>query len=482
MSTPMFLVLLASVAWLAYAIRYPQQAVWLLLMWIPVQGWFQLNVFEDSSATVLLYEFQIVGIYLVFAARAMRSPSTYGPPPVAWLALPFVVWAVLLVPYSIRQHGALLTLLGLRTYLLPLPLVWIGFRTFSGRSSLERISAILMLQTVLSAAVATAQLSSLSSVSGTVFEVPLGYSIAGVIRPPGTFSWSGHYGMFLLFAIPFAIGLLGMRVDIWKRVVFLLGLIGAVVGLMVNTQRAAIVILAVILPLIILMARRRQAFLSIGIAAVIIVVGGMIGMRVAGVVFQERMDSIAYDLNNTLVVLPTERVSGALETPLFGGGLGIASPGSGRLAPASGMGTAARSLDSIKPSESFVAALVYQSGLPGLLLFYGFMVAILFHGLKAMRRCRNTDMHLLAACIIGFEIAMFLQSWAYDPLHFPPSRVFYWFWAGVLLSLPNLAHRQAIQPPLRADVGGRDSLVAKSSEGYRPSVLPRPRVAAGRFR
>jgi hypothetical protein len=288
--------------------------------------------------------------------------------------------------------------------------------------------------------------------------------------------------MFLLFAIPFAIGLLGMRVDIWKRVIFLLGLIGAVVGLMVNTQRAAIVILAVILPLIILMTRRRQAFLSIAIAAVIIVVGGIIGMRVAGVVFQERVDSIAYDMNNTLFVLPTERVRGALETPVFGGGLGIASPGSGRLAPASGMGTAARSLDSIKPSESFVAALVYQSGLPGLFLFYGFMVAILFHGLKAMRRCRNTDMHLLAACIIGFEIAIFLQSWAYDPLHFPPSRVFYWFWAGVLLSLPNLARLQAIQPPRRADTGGRDSRVATSSGVYRPSVLARPRVAAGRPR
>ena len=146
------------------------------------------------------------------------------------------------------------------------------------------------------------------------------------------------------------------------------------------------------------------------------------------------------------------------------------------------MGTAARSLDSIKPSESFVAALVYQSGLPGLFLFYGFMVAILFQGLNAMRRCRNTDMHLLAACIVGFEIAMFLQSWAYDPLHFPPSRVFYWFWAGVLLSLPTLARQQAMKPPIWADIGGRNSHAAKSATVYRPSALPRPRVAAGRPR
>ena len=386
MNSPTFLALVFGGLWLVAAIRYTRQAVWLLLLWIPVQGWFQLNVFNDSTLTVLLYEFQIVGLCLVFLARALRSPETYGPPPVIWFAVPFVVWAALLIPFSVSQNGVLLTLLGLRTYLLPLPLVWIGYRTFMRRSGLEIAAAILMLQTALSAVVAAARLRARSSVSGVVFQVPLGYSLAGVIRPPGTFSWSGHYGMFLLFAIPFAIGLLGMGVTIWKRACFLLGLIGAVVGLMVNTQRAAIVILAVILPLIVIMARRRQALFKMTVAVGIIIAGSMIGMRVAGTVFQERIDSITLDLNNTLVIISIERLTAAMETPVFGGGLGIASPGSGRLAPTSGMGTAARPLDSIKPSESFTAALIFQTGVPGLVLFYGFMAAILVHGLRAMRR------------------------------------------------------------------------------------------------
>ena len=482
MNNPMFLVILIAVAWLAIAARYPRHAVWLLLLWVPVQGWFQLNLFEDSTATVLLYEFQIVGIYAVFLARALRDPRAYGPPRVFWLALPFVVWAGLLVPSSVAQNGLLLTVLGLRTYLLPLPLLWIGYRSFTGRAGFENVVVILMAETVLSAAVAATQLASLSSVGGAVFDVPTGYSIAGVIRPPGTFSWSGHYGMFLLFAVPFAIGLLGMNVTVWKRLSFFLGLIGAIVGLMVNTQRAAIVILAVILPFIVVLAGRRQALLRMAIAAGIIFVGGMIGMRVAGGVFQERMDSIGYDLNNTLVVIPLDRISDALETPMFGGGLGIASPGSGRLVPASGMGTALRPLDSIKPSESFVAALIYQTGLPGLLFFFGFMGAILVHTMRAMRRCKNTDLHLLAACIVGFEIAMFLQSWAYDPLHFPPSRIFYWFWAGVLLSLPELARRATVagRGPSANVVARGPGVDDRQQVIYRPSVIQRPGVAARR--
>jgi hypothetical protein len=481
MTSPVLLATVFSVLWLVAAIRYTRQAVWLLLLWIPVQGWFQLNVFNDSTATVLLYEFQIVGIYLIFLVRALRSPDVWGPPPVVWLALPFVAWALLLLPYSVSQNGFLLTVLGLRTYLLPFPLVWVGYRTFTDRKGLENVAAILMLQTVLSAAVAAVQLNSQSSLSGTVFQVPLGYSLAGVIRPPGTFSWSGHYGMFLLFALPFAIGLLGMNVTFWKRLVFFAGLIGATVGLMVNTQRAAIVILAVILPLIAVMARRRQVYLKLAVAIGIILAGGTIGIRVAGPVFQERIDSIALDLNTTLAVIPLERLSGALETPVFGGGLGIASPGSGRLAPASGMGTAPRSLDSVKPSESFTAALVYQSGIPGLLLFYGFVAGLLVHSWRALQRCKNSDVHLFAACIVGFEIAIILQSWAYDPLHFPPSRVFFWFWAGALLSLPTLVARSASSDrsgaaTVSAGAGARSSVV------MRPSVIPRPRIAAGQRR
>ena len=69
----MLLVIGLSIAWLVLAIRHGRLAVWLLLLWIPVQGWVQLNVFLDSSATVLIYEFLIIGIYVAFAIRAVKS-------------------------------------------------------------------------------------------------------------------------------------------------------------------------------------------------------------------------------------------------------------------------------------------------------------------------------------------------------------------------------------------------------------------------
>lgn len=441
--TTMLLVAVA-ILWLLAAFRFPRQAVWLLLLWIPVQGWMQLNVFNDSSATVLIYEFLIIGIYLVFAARWLGAPETFGPPPVIWLALPFVVWTLLLAPSSVQEQGPLLTLVGLRTYLLPLPLVWIGYRAFETRRQVENVGWPIMLQLAVIAGVAALQFAGVSSMSGSVFEVPLGFGLAGILRPPGTFSAAGHYGMYLLLSIPLAFGLLGLRVPLWKRVCFGIGLAGAIIGLMVNTQRATIALLVVILPLILMLARKRRAFKHAVIALVVVGAGSVIGAQVAGEAFVSRVNTIGADVRASLIDTPNARFSDALRTPLVGGGLGIASPGVGRLMAPS-FGTRSLEGKSIKPAEAFMAALVYQTGVPGLLLFYLFITAIMYRGVHALRACRRTDLGMLAAAILGFEVAICLQSWAYDPLHYPPSRVLFWVWAGVLLSLPRLAATAAVQ-------------------------------------
>lgn len=45
----MLLVIGISIAWLALAMRHGRLAVWLLLLWIPIQGWVQLNIFQVGS-------------------------------------------------------------------------------------------------------------------------------------------------------------------------------------------------------------------------------------------------------------------------------------------------------------------------------------------------------------------------------------------------------------------------------------------------
>ena len=173
--------------------------------------------------------------------------------------------------------------------------------------------------------------------------------------------------------------------------------------------------------------------------------------------------SIAGDMNLSVFVTPTERFMDAMRNPLLGGGLGIASPGIGRLvAPTFAART--QEIKSIKPAEAFMAAVVYQTGVLELLLFYLFIAAIMHQGLHAVRACRRTDMGLLAAAILGFQVASCLQR-AYDPLHFPPSRVVFWVWAGVL---PEPA------PPRR----GGSCAAARGWAATRSATNAAPREAA----
>jgi hypothetical protein len=470
MNSTTFLVAAVAVSWLVFALRYYRQAVWLLLLWIPLQGWVQLNLFDDSSTTVLIYEFQVVGIYLVFLVRALRVPGSVSPPRVLLLAIPFAIWSLLLIPSSVAANGLLVTLVGLRTHLLTLPLLWIGYRTFETRREVEMVGSLLMLELPLVAAVTVSQFLGVSSVSGAIFEIPRGFTLSGVLRPPGTFSAPVHLGMYLLFSIPFALGLLGLKTSFWMRASFATGLMAAIVALMANTQRATFTHLALTLPLIVLVARRRQALAKVAVALCVVVAGGLIGNQFAGDAFQSRIASIVFDVNNTLILNPIERLTDALETPVFGGGLGIASPGASRFQPAPGLGGPAKNAV-IKPAESFIPALVYETGVPGLLLFYVFIAGIMYRGLQAARACRPTDMALLAAAIFCVEVAILLQSWPYDPLHYPPSRVTFWIWAGALLRLPGFAAAVTTQhySPRQMGAAPRRRLVR----------APRPAVARG---
>lgn len=480
------MILLAAIAgliWLAFISRYPRPAVWVLLLWIPVQGWVQLNLLSDSNLTVLIYEFMILGIYAAFGVRALQRPAAFGPPPVIRYAIAFVVWALLLVPYSVGQTGPVLTLVGLRTYLLPLPLIWIGYRAFETRRQLETVSALIMAQTLLVGAVTVAQFANLSAVTGAltgalqISELPVGYTAVGVVRPPGTFSAPGQLGNYLIFSIPLAIGLLRFHSPFWMRVCYVAGLSGATIALVTNTQRAAIVLVAVTLPVMVTLARRGQAALRMVGAMVIMGAAALYVSDIAGEAFGLRVASIQDDLQAALVINPSERMADALLTPMAGAGLGVASPGAGRLETRAGPGAANVRGESIKFGESFIPALVYETGVPGLLLFYLFLGAIMVQTMRVVKAVRGTDMELLAAGVWSVQFAILLYSWPYGPLLTPPARVLFWFWAGVMLSLPRLAARPALHTPVAAGRTPADRMTGIMGR----RVVP-PRVAAVRRR
>ena len=81
--------------------------------------------------------------------------------------------------------------------------------------------------------------------------------------------------MYVLVSVPFAIGLLGLSVTFRTRVIYAIGLAGAMITLMVNTQRATIVLFTVTLPLVFLLARKLRAIRNGLIALCVLGAGGV---------------------------------------------------------------------------------------------------------------------------------------------------------------------------------------------------------------
>jgi hypothetical protein len=383
----------------------------------------------------------MIGLFIVFALRAARQPQKFGPPPGLWFVIPIAVWAALIAVVTLMDAGLLPTLIGLRAKLLPIPMIWIGYRAFSHLYQLETITVALMLQFPIIAAITVSQLLAFTSLSGAIGALPAGFGIAGVVRPPGTFSAPGHLGYYLLFSVPLAIGLLGLHSSPFKRFAYISGLLAAIVTLTANTQRATIVLLAFAVPLIAVFTGRARAVRMIAVGAVIVVAGGLLGTWVTGDTLRSRLVTISSDLSKTLMVVPTERLMDALAQPVFGAGFGAASPGTPRLTDSARRRDA--TVNRGKSAESYYAALVYEMGLPGLVAYIVLLGGLLTRGYRAMRECRSSRTAVLAAAIFTYMLCVGVLSWSYDPLHYPPGRVLFWFWAGVLLSLPRLSFAPA---------------------------------------
>ena len=107
--------------------------------------------------------------------------------------------------------------------------------------------------------------------------------------------------MYVLFSVLLAVGLLGVggaaktKAKTKAKVIYTIGLLSATVALIVNTQRAAMVLLAVMLPMVFLLAGKAR-HIRIGVTiALMLGIGGAIGSQVAGGAFLQRAQSIVGD-------------------------------------------------------------------------------------------------------------------------------------------------------------------------------------------
>ena len=246
----------------------------------------------------------------------------------------------------------------------------------------------------------------------------------GSIRLPGTFVAPWQWGWFLISSsfLTFAVDVSDRdrRWRVASSVASGLVLVMAVI----SGQRTALVLVPLIFILLQLLTDKNKKLLPLKWGAAI-GLGVLIINNVEKV--EQRVDSLVdrwnYSPVSRFIVRQFQRVIDQQEG-LLGNGLGSAT-------------NAARYFAPTRLIETFHAKLLYEIGPLGLLGFLAVVSVLAFLTFKAYRSIQDPNLRSLGVCLWVYILLIGYFPYYY-PLDVDPVAVYYWFFAGVLLKLPEL--------------------------------------------
>lgn len=323
---------------LAATMAYWRQAVYLVFVLLFVEGLLRNYL---SSPVVLLVKDALLGaIYLrVFGGRLLRGQS---PIPANPMNVPVALFTLVVALQSLNPNVGSLAqvLVGVRTWLMYVPLIYVAQEMFTSEAEIWRFVRFILICAIGICAVTWAQY-----LAGPDAYASLGPGFAGsifmysdpsidlrVYRPNATFAWSTHAAIFLTLALFLCLGAALARRGGTGRLWLLFGFIATTI--VVQGQRTLIVLLPPLVVVVLMLCGRRLtqntliallvvAFLvAAGTFALDQVTGFGAGQRVLRLFIQDESSGAGVRTATYLVELGR-----ALEVSPIGAGLGATSIG-----------------------------------------------------------------------------------------------------------------------------------------------------------
>jgi O-antigen/teichoic acid export membrane protein len=443
---PVASVAIALPAWLALTKRTGLALSVVLLYLGLVDGVVKLH--SGGQAATLGRD---VVIYAVAIGMAIRAPRPFRLPPLSgWVLVWVAVFVVQLGnPGDISlSHAAA----SLRQHLEFIPLFFIGYSALRTRASLHTFFALLLAVATINGIVAEYQHSigpaALAGWGPGYADVLTGtgaqtyYTASGQeeVRPPGLGGYEGFGGLLGVAALPGGIVLLiAYRRRRWLLALIILGLIGCGFAVLTSESRSDVVMAVITLfgmiGLIAAGGQVTRALVALGIATVL--AGGavlIITSQDPGALY--RYSSIAPDQAASTIVSSRSGTWSLLPQYVrdipFGAGLGTVGPAA----------TKAGGVLTTWNAESEFNFLIVEGGVPALLAFLAFQVALFRMIFIGLRRERDPEAALLiagvAAALFGWAAAAFFGTTTAEP----PDAAMLWLAAGVLSWWLVTRHRE----------------------------------------
>ena len=424
-----------------------QRGVYGLFIYLPFSGAVTLALLPwrgPAALNPVLYKDWLFVLPAYFCFLGALFQRRVQRPPVGRLVTSLLGGLGLLVIAQMANPGvptATVALIGAKVWLLYLPLYVLGAALVTTRGELTRLLRLLVVLAAVPCAVGIAEYA-MAQVFGyhEVMEAIYGASAAAatqdftmrevgagwIERIPSTFSFVTQFFSFTLaMMVPcYALGRMDPSAR-WRRFGHWMLVLTITAGLL-SGSRAAFVFVPFLLVLMYGLDRGPRGLLRAGGYVAALVAAGFAVSRVTAVALYEHISDLsgAYAQDTAYGALMH-----AIATSPMGSGTGTNT------------GPARYAFDRpelFTPIENYYAKVVYELGIPGLLLIWLLFAALIWPGLSMRRRLCDPGLRACAAALVAFLIALTLYSFKGWFIDLDPVNVYFWVFAGLLVRLPHL--------------------------------------------
>jgi hypothetical protein len=462
----------AAIPVLSLSFKYPRQALWAFLIYLPING--TVTYALGGNAILQLakdgfYVPALIGIWQ--SCRKNRTPFWANPKlqPTLLILLGCCLMTLFFVnglqqfkkPFPEDKSPFALGLLGLKVFMGYIPLIFCTYHLIRDRKDLlfaTRVNSVMAIVCcglayvqyyflLTGRCVGTDHLEGADLFKATIdARCFVGGSLVwspsqNMVRLPGTFvapwqwAWYLISSTFLTYTTAF-----NDPSPLW-RLIGLGALGGVFLNAVISGQRIALVLVPIVtITLLILTGQitNLKRFLPIGTGLVLLLIGGAI---LFPDILQERIDSFI----SRWEASPADEFIGEqfgfvikkAQENFLGAGLGRAT-------------NSARIFGQTALIETWFPKIIWEVGFPGFLAFLAFVTAITVTTFKAYRSTKEKNLRGIGASYWVFVLFISYQTYYY-PLDVDPVAVYYWYAIGILLRLPEIDRAERKQRLLEAE-------------------------------
>ncbi|NES02307.1 MAG: hypothetical protein F6K22_05320, partial [Okeania sp. SIO2F4] len=249
----------------------------------------------------------------------------------------------------------------------------------------------------------------------------------GVIRLPGTFVAPWQWGWFLISNAAFTFAVAFSDPSPLWRTTGLFGMAVVFINSAISGQRIALALVPTVTIILLVLTGQvanLKRFLPIGIGLGVLLTGVVVSNPE---VVQERIDSFVSRWKAsppTAFITQQFEESSHAQNGVFGNGVGRAT-------------NSARVFGRTRLIETYYPKLIYEIGPIGAIAMLLLLTTITVTSFKAYRSVKDKSMRSYGASYWVFVLIMSYNTYYY-PLDVDPVAVYYWYFAGVIIRLPEI--------------------------------------------